>query len=114
MLLIHCNAGDRMMEVTLKNRKVYAGYPATTSTKGDFISIFPLKSGHRTEDTLEVRYDTDYEWLNTPEAVSYLGSMDLKLENFEVVVSKEEIISARIFDDDIWNEFDLLKKQFSR
>lgn len=114
MLLIHCNVGDRMMEVTLKNRKVYAGYPTTASTKGDFISIFPLKSGHRTEGTLQVRYDTDYEWLNTPEAVSYLSSMGLKLEDFEVVVSKEEVISARIYDDDIWNEFDLLRKQFSR
>lgn len=39
MLLIQCNVGDRMMEVTLKNRKVYAGYPTTASTKGDFISI---------------------------------------------------------------------------
>lgn len=73
-----------------------------------------MKSGHRTEGTLQVRYDTDYEWLNTPEAVSYLSSMGLKLEDFEVVVSKEEIISARIYDDDIWNEFEMLKKQFSR
>lgn len=113
MLLIHCNVGDRLMEVTLKNRKVYAGYPATISTKGDFISIFPLKSGHRTEDTLEVRYDTDYEWLNTPDAVSYLDTKDLKLEDFEVVVSKEEVLSARIYDDDTWNEFEILKQRFS-
>ena len=114
MLLIQCNVSGRMMEVTLKNRKVYAGYPATSSTKGNFISIFPLKSGHRTEDTLEVRYNTDYEWLNTPEAVSYLSTVNLKLEDFEVVVSKDEVISARVFDDDIWYEFDQLKQQFSR
>ncbi len=114
ILLLKCNADGRMMEVTLENRKVYAGFPVTTSTKGNFISIFPVKSGHRTEDTLKVNYDTDYEWLNTPEAVAYLGTMGFELADFEVVVSKDEIISARIYDNGIWHEFDMLKERFQR
>jgi len=103
-ILIHECIGKRMMmEVTLKNRKVYIGTPLDTgfTRTGDHdIWIVPFASGYRDETHLDLQITTKYDKITTK-----LKSSRLAYQDFKVVIPVQEITSARLFDKNVYRTF---------
>lgn len=103
-ILIHECIGKRMMmEVTLKNRKVYIGTPLDTgfTRTGDHdIWIVPFASGYRDETNLDLHITTKYDKITTKSNRSRLAYQD-----FKVVIPVQEITSARLFDKNVYRTF---------
>ena len=68
------------------------------------VALLPLNSGYRKEDTHELEITTNYApvlW----EFLEKHGSSGLVYEDFRVVIPMSEIVSARIFDPDVYELF---------
>lgn len=84
--------------VSMEDRKVYIGWPVYSpdlrrDTK-DF-RLLPILSGHRDEQTLELRLTTQY--LDAYEQVRSGALPDLEAADFETVLPMEKVISANLF-----------------
>ena len=88
-----------MVEVSLRNRKSYIGFPMDTGlgviTGEPEIALLPFFSGYRANDTLELRITIDYR----PVLDEY------REHNFKVVVPKSEVVTARLFNYQIFERF---------
>ena len=110
LLMRECNKRDKMIEITLKNRKVYVGLPISSpgprlSTE-QFIRILPFMSGYRDEETLEPNYSTHYEWVSEPTDERYLKNvLGLESGDFAVTIARQEVVSARIFNEEVYVRF---------
>ena len=96
--------------LTLKNGKAYHGllwkYPDSPKSRYDSqtISIVPSKSGYRTEENKEVKWNTYY-----PE---YEGKNDLV--EMEIIIPRSEIITFGKFNNKAFEHFEKqIKKQKS-
>lgn len=110
LLMRDCNKRDKMMEITLKNRKVYVGLPISSPgprlSTDQFIRILPFMSGYRDEETLESHFNTNYEWVSEPGDDRYLKNvLNLDTGDFAVTIARKEIVSARIFDEEVYVRF---------
>lgn len=68
------------------------------------IALIPVASGYRKEDTHELEITTNYApvlW----EFLEKHGASGLVYEDFRVVIPMSEIVSARIFDPDVYELF---------
>ena len=66
------------------------------------VALIPLASGYRNQETHELTITTNYapainEYLDSDQEIS-----DLIREDFRVVISASEIVSARIFSPEIY------------
>ncbi len=100
----------RLVQLDLRSRKVYVGYAVDSSVgKGADadVVLFPVCSGYRREDTLELIMNVDY-W---PVLEGFLlGEYESDEEaratlDFVVVIPLEEVVSARLFDVEVYNAF---------
>lgn len=110
LLMRDCNKRDKMMEITLKNRKVYVGLPISSPgprlSTDQFIRILPFMSGYRDEESLESHFNTYYEWVSEPGDDRYLKNvLNLDAGDFAVTIARKEIVSARIFDEEVYVRF---------
>ncbi len=110
LLMRDCNKRNKMMEITLKNRKVYVGLPISSPgprlSTDQFIRILPFMSGYRDEESLESHFNTYYEWVSEPGDDRYLKNvLDLDTGDFAVTIARKEIVSARIFDEEVYVRF---------
>lgn len=86
--------------LNLKNRKVYIGFVESINCvfhpkDREFINIFPLYSGYRTDDTLKFVKDNDYGFLIAEGYISSLESLsDVVQIDEKVVVNKDDLHSA--------------------
>lgn len=96
----------KFVEITLKNRKSYIGSAIDSgaiSHRESDISLIPVASGYRNKDSQELEITTNYAPViaeSYPNAESYLDYKD-----FQIIIPKSEIVSARIFDPDIYRKF---------
>ncbi len=108
ILLYDCTRRRKFAEITLRNKKVYIGAPLETgigALDGHDVTIRPLLSGHRKEDTLELVIDTKYSVLYGENYRSMLNERNLTMRDFAVVIPEKEIVSARIFDSKVQRIF---------
>ena len=108
ILLYDCTRRRKFAEITLRNKKVYIGAPLETgigALDGHDVTIRPLLSGHRKEDTLELVIDTKYSVLYGENYRSMLEERNLTMRDFAVVIPEKEIVSARIFDSKVQRIF---------
>ena len=110
LLMRDCNKSDQMMEITLKNRKVYVGIPISSPgpklSTDQFIRILPFMSGYRDKETLKPHYDTHYDWISQPSDEKYLRNvLGLESGDFAVTIARKEIVSARLFNDEVHTRF---------
>lgn len=108
ILLYDCTRRRKFAEITLRNKKVYIGAPLETgigALDGHDVTIRPLLSGHRKEDTLELVIDTKYSVLYGENYKSVLEKRNLTVRDFAVVIPEKEIVSARIFDSKVQSIF---------
>lgn len=98
----------KLIELSLKNGKVYIGFAFRSRMirrdESD-VALIPLASGYRNQEIHELTITTNY----APAINEYLDSdqeiADLIREDFRVVISASEIVSARIFSPEIYQRF---------
>lgn len=112
ILMRECVSRQKFIEVTLKDRKVYVGVPfdfpgysTNASSKEQFITILPVKSGYREQNELRVVFTTDYDWIVSGKFENFLNGLDLEDKDFAVVISRSEVLSARIYDEEVRDQF---------
>lgn len=99
---------ESLVEISLRNRKSYIGYVlrnATEGLNGADISVVPLWSGYRTEDTQELKITTDYVSALLGDLKEESGFTDSIDEDFRVVFPISEVVSARLFRPSIYKVF---------
>ena len=89
------------IELSPKSRKSYIGLilgsEITRHGEPD-IALIPLVSGYRDKDTLELEFTTNY----APAIKKSLEDVSgLQHEDFQIVISRNEVVSARIFHPDV-------------
>ncbi len=94
------------IEVSLRNRKSYIGLALESGVKmgGDTdISLIPLASGYRDEDTLDLHIMINY----VPVIEKYTGQETAILteEDFRIVIPISEVVSVRLFVPEVFDEF---------
>ena len=109
-LLLDSLARKRMVEVTLRSNKSYVGYAQesgmTTHRADPNITLIPMMSGYRDRETRELRLTTFYgrriaEFLSKENRQKSLW----KFEDFQVAFPFSEIVSARLFDPEVYSRF---------
>ena len=96
----------KLIEISLKTGKSYIGFAVESgiakSDESD-ISLIPLASGYRNKNSQELEITTNYAPVIAelyPNATSHLDYL-----NFQIVIPKPEIVSARLFDPDTYLRF---------
>ncbi len=99
--------GQELIEVTLESGKCYIGIAVESGIEsyseghGD-LSLIPMASGYRDNNTRELVITTDYASVINQ---SFEDPEDLELEDFRVVVPMERIQSARLFRPEVYELF---------
>ena len=92
-----------LVSFTLKNGKVYVGWPVSLPrpSRGSYLSVLPLFSGYR-NDEQDVIFTTEY-W-DIYQRRQDEGE-DNMYQGFLLVLSTEEIVSASLFDLAVYDRF---------
>ena len=96
----------KLVEITLKNRKSYIGSVTDSGAINDGetdISLIPVASGYRDQDTQELHITTNYAPVIKKAFFSYT--------DFRIVIPMSEIVSVRLFDPKTYR---LFQKRASR
>jgi hypothetical protein len=99
------------VQLTLANHKVYIGFCEETPIpqKTNYISISPILSGYRDPKTKKLTITTDYfavveEFINEIEKQDGVELEKITL-NTDVVIKQDEIITAGIYEQEIFDKF---------
>ena len=113
LLLDQAMQAQKMVEVDLDSRKVYIGFALNSGlgkTSDTDAILMPVLSGHRDPKTLELTIDIDY--LPTirrlvPEQIEEreesAETLEQSILDFVIVIPLSEIVSARIFEREIYD-----------
>ena len=105
MMIARAFEQRKLIELSLKNRKSYIGMVrqrSITKRGQSDVTLVPVVSGYRSEDTLELHITTDYVPIiyemikNDPDEIPEI------LRDFNVVLPRSEVCSARIFDPEAY------------
>lgn len=91
----------KLLELSLKNRKSYIGvvlHRSITKRGQSDVTLIPMASGYRSEDTLELHITTHYASIID----KWMEPDDNDIRDFRVVIPRSEVCSARIFDPDAY------------
>ncbi|MBN4081325.1 hypothetical protein JYT44_03060 [Caldithrix abyssi] len=95
---------SELIQVTLKNNKVYVGYVRDISgpQETNYVGIYPILSGYRKSITKKLQFNTPYrkvlETLDDEDGNSILNEL-------KVVIKQDEILTATIFYPEIYDKF---------
>ena len=96
---------QRAVEITMRTGKSYVGLateiPIALEGAAD-VSLVPMVSGYRDKETQELQLTQNYAPLLV-EAIA--GQSEVNYEDFRVVISFQEIVSARLFERTVWERF---------
>ena len=96
-----------MVELSLQNGKSYIGYAIesgiTKPSTGD-VALTPVASGYRSTETRELHITTHYSHVIQKWRGNEASEADI-IRDFRVVISREEICSARLFDPAVYVMF---------
>ncbi len=98
-----------LIELSLRSGKSYIGFALESgiAKSGDSdISMIPMASGYRNEETLELEITTNY--------APVIEDSELDYTDFRVVIPKSEIVSTRLFDPEIYQRFQRRPRQRRR
>jgi len=100
MLLNKAINEQQDVAITLLNHKVYIGivgkFYNVVSDQENFIEIIPFISGYR--DPLNKKLNLTTSYLDT------LVNSDLEIEDFAIVIPTKQILSANIFDIEVFDK----------
>lgn len=92
------------VELSLRSGKSYVGYAIksrlATQSEVDLVLV-PIVSGYRKTETRELEITTHYS--------SIIEEFDKNIEDFRIVIPMSEIVSARLFDREVYARFQDIK-----
>lgn len=91
------------VQITLDTRKVYIGQVFDTiepDEDSSFLSIVPLLSGHRLEDTLELKITHKYHKV----IQDLKNKEESKIAAYQLVIPKARIVTCHIFDPKLYQD----------
>ena len=105
LLIIESVEEKTPVEITLRNRKIYIGLAGDTGVGGSpdaDVAVVPMFSGYRDEKTQDLVITLDY----FPIIDMYVEEKpSLTEEDFRVILPMSEIVSARLFYEDVYDHF---------
>lgn len=97
---------DLPLHISLRSGKSYIGYVIETQfiwQNDSDIALVPIASGYRDKDTQKLVITTNYSSI-IEEVLVKVGDRDIS--DFRIVIPMSEIISARYFDQEIYDRFE--------
>ena len=94
---------SQAVNLTMRHGKVYVGWITklpTLDPDEEYVRLLPMISGYRDRYTREVRFTTDYPYGEYDEPTSPVDG-----EEFQVVLPIAKILSARLFDEEVYERF---------
>ena len=91
---------ERFIEITLRTGKVYIGRAVINKVANigePYVSLIPTISGYRDKDTQELEITDYYD--------AVIAETNFVHKDFQVVILRSEIVSARLFDPDTYLRF---------
>jgi hypothetical protein len=105
VLLLSSWQSPHLIQMTLKNNKVYVGWLKTLPAPGEtaYVSILPVLSGYRESETKKLHFTTEY----LDVYASYVKDGDATDVNdlTNLVIKVDDIITASEFDIDMYDRF---------
>ncbi|WP_341327255.1 hypothetical protein [Methylotuvimicrobium sp. KM2] len=96
--IFNCFYQNKPALFTLASNKLYLGLlidaPNPVQDRR-YIKFLPILSGFREKDTQQIKFTTDYQ---------FIFENNFNVEDFEIVIPLEQIVSAHQFDLTIYNE----------
>lgn len=111
LLIVESIERGKLVEVSLKGDKAYIGFALANRVArwtGSHMSMLPVSSGYRDKDTRELVITTNYASVIAKHIENMGKSAErpaVELRDFRVVIPRSEIISARLFDPDLHQQF---------
>ena len=111
LLIAESIGRGKLVEVSLRNGKSYIGFALqsrVTRHPDSHVSIFPVSSGYRDNDTQELRVTTQYApvvWRHIQDMQDSEAAEFDPINDLRVVIPRSEIVSARLFDPDLHDRF---------
>ncbi len=105
LLIRENNESGKLVELSLRSGKSYIGFvfESGIARHGESdVALLPMASGYRKEDTRELELTTNYAPV-LRKSLEELSS--LVNEDFRIVIPMSEIVTARIFDPDVYELF---------
>ena len=114
LVIIESIEYSQPIELSLKNRKVYIGWAVDSgvgSSPDADVAVVPMYSGYRDENTLDLHLTIDYEAVLIGHSAE---GEPLIPEDFRVVLPMSKIVSARLFDEEVYDNFSMGRFDFRR
>jgi len=95
------------IQVTLKNDKVYIGFSEIIPIphKTNYLTLTPIISGYRDKETKQLHITTDY-FKVVQDFIEQIGDDKESVSlNTDVIIKQDEILSAGIYEQDIFEKF---------
>lgn len=100
-------AEGKIMQLTLKNNKVYIGFCETIPEpqKTNYLVISPVLSGYRDSETKKIEITTNYFEI-IDHYVENLDDITTSVElNTDITIKRDEILTASIYEQEIYDMF---------
>ncbi len=96
-----------IIQITLKNNKVYIGFSEfiPIPQKTNYLTLTPMISGYRDNDTKQVRITTDYFKVVEEFMEGLDENEDSITLNTDVIIKQDEILTAGIYEQEIFDKF---------
>ncbi len=99
---------QKVVEISLRSGKSYIGFALesgiTRQGESD-IALIPIASGYRNKDTQELEITNDYARVILESLDDPSPSPSLVYKDFQIVIPMSEIVSARIFHFEVYQQF---------
>ncbi|MFW6201032.1 MAG: hypothetical protein ACOC8B_00510 [Gemmatimonadota bacterium] len=115
-LLMRAISEPQQVSVTLSNGKVYVGFVTRNFDPAfdrKYIQLMPVLSGYRAEATKELVITNDYGKVYRRMTGSNISAVDA-VDEFELVIPASEIVSANLFDPEVYRLFGEASLETSR
>ncbi|MGK4329371.1 hypothetical protein ABVK36_11100 [Lonsdalea quercina] len=106
-LIMEASARQFPIIATLSSRKIYVGMvtcPALENGLSEHLEILPMLSGYRDKDELTISVTTNYHQHYLDSGVIG-GISHLNIQDFRVLIPKDEIETISFFDTETYNKF---------
>ena len=100
-----------LVEVSLQNRKSYIGTPLQSGVRKNIqnldIVLLPFFSAHRQEKDLKLVLDLDYRQVISTNTHPHIPLSQWSKDDFKIVIPMSEVVSVRLFNEELLNDFQL-------
>ena len=108
-LVLYALTAEKPLLITLDTGKVYVGlvpWALDPTESREYLKIIPLQSGYRDPDTKKVHFTISYKEMvrDVRSNAGVPNFSSLKSEDFEMIIPSDRIVSAHVFDPDVYQE----------